>query len=400
MVMLKRVRISNFRNLGNVQFHPAGLNLLIGPNNAGKTSLCSALRFLSLASSMDLESAARESVGEIWNISNAYVKDKSVEFEVGASLQDPDSAETLDYEYLLRISAERETKGQGLSLKVDREQLMVTGAGFARTVLMECDKGKVRLLHERNFFQKNPNQYVDTTAPLTTTMLFRLYDLDTNSRANFFKQYIQSWLYYNLDPKSLRDPKVVSDRPEIRVDGANLAKAMFALHNQNPRTEKMVIDSLRAVEGKIDLFSYKDPDPESIYLFLEDVDRHRFGTQSMSDGTLRFLALAYLVHNLAESTSALGYSPLVIFEEPENGLYVNVLRNLVQKIDVGGGGGQFIFTSHSPYFIDLFEKNLIGVHLMKPGISSSTLTQLDESRVKSLLERMPLGELHFREMLA
>jgi len=396
--MLKRLRVGNFRNLANVEFRPTGLNLLIGPNNAGKTSLCSALRFLSLASSMDLESAAREAVGEVWNIPNAYLKERTLEFELAVSLKDGE--DPLAYEYALTISTERDRAGSGLVLRVASEQLFITAAGFNRTPLMECKAGHVRLLHESRFLRQHDGAYVETTAPQDATMLSRLYDLDTNPRANLFKKYLQDWLYYSLNPRSLRDPKVVSDRPAIRADGANLAKAMFALHNQDPRTERDVIDSLKAIEPKIEVFSYRDPDPESIYLFLEDTERNRFGPQSMSDGTLRFLAFAYLVHTLAAATHDYGSSPLVMFEEPENGLYVNVLRTLIEKIEPDGSHGQFIFTSHSPYFIDLFGKNLVGVHLMKPGKPSSVLTQLDEARIKKLLEEMPLGELHFREMLA
>ena len=53
--MLKRFRVNNFRSLLNVEFRPVGVNVLIGPNNAGKTNLCSALRFLGLTASQSLE---------------------------------------------------------------------------------------------------------------------------------------------------------------------------------------------------------------------------------------------------------------------------------------------------------------------------------------------------------
>ena len=70
--MLKRFRVNNFRSLLNVEFRPVGVNVLIGPNNAGKTNLCSALRFLGLTASQPLEDAIRASVGETWNIQNVY----------------------------------------------------------------------------------------------------------------------------------------------------------------------------------------------------------------------------------------------------------------------------------------------------------------------------------------
>lgn len=395
--MLKRLRIGNFRNLINVEFRPVGLNLLIGRNNAGKTNLSSALRFLSLTSLTDLVTAARDATGDAWNLANAYVKDKTIEFEVEVSIRE--GKQTLEFQYSLTLSTHAMIHGEKVPLKVEKEQLRLTGAGFQQTSLLECDRGKVRLLHEPNFLGKHPQPYVATTAPPDETMLRRLYDLDTNSRANLFKRYLHGWFYYNLAPQAMRSPRVVHDRPLIIHDGSNLSKAMHVLHNEHPRTERQVIEALRVVEPKVDVFSFAEPDPDSVYLFLEDKERNRFGPQSMSDGTLRFLTLAYLVCTLADPGQPRESTPLVIFEEPENGLYVGLLRSLLDKIAADGSSGQFIFTSHSPYFIDLFEKNLQGVHLLKPGSPSSVLVQPDPAKLAKLLEEMPLGELHFREMI-
>jgi AAA15 family ATPase/GTPase len=90
---------------------------------------------------------------------------------------------------------------------------------------------------------------------------------------------------------------------------------------------------------------------------------------------------------------------LTIIEEPENGLYVGHLKPLIERIDPSGENGQFIFTTHSPYFIDLFDDNLDGLHLMKPGRPSSVLVKPDPQKTSAMLEKMPLGEMHFREML-
>jgi len=58
-----------------------------------------------------------------------------------------------------------------------------------------------------------------------------------------------------------------------------------------------------------------------------------------------------------------------------------------------------LFTSHSPYFIDLFDNRLDGVFLMSGGEEHSTITQPDVAQVTARLETYPLGEQHFREML-
>src|SRR5208283_1067703 len=142
--MLKRFHVGNFKSLLNVEFKPVGLNLLVGPNNAGKTNLCSALRFLGLTSSGTLENAAKAALGETWNISNVYVseKEKTIELEVEAVLSD--QGEQLGFDYLLRITADRDTSSLKQSLKVAEEVLKLTAGRFQQTPLLENRNGQAK----------------------------------------------------------------------------------------------------------------------------------------------------------------------------------------------------------------------------------------------------------------
>ena len=55
--MLKEFRVDNYKSLINGVFRPQGMNLLLGMNNSGKTSLCQALQFLSGSASAPLDSS-------------------------------------------------------------------------------------------------------------------------------------------------------------------------------------------------------------------------------------------------------------------------------------------------------------------------------------------------------
>ena len=395
--MLKSFRVSNFRSLVNVEFRPAGSNLLIGPNNVGKTNLCAALRFVSLSASYGLEQAAQRAVVETWNIANVYVKSPTLQFDVTVTLQE--DGQPLDFEYSLTVGVNTNPQSGAVTLRAQSERLVVTGGGFSQTVLVECSGEQATLLHEENFLEGNVHN-PQTLSPGDATMLSRLYDLQSNRRANLFKRYLQSWTYFSLNPHALRSPDVLSDKPDIFPDGGNMTKALFALHNERPRIEKKVLEALKAIEPKADLFTFASPDPKSVHLYLEDPEGHRFGTASMSDGTLRYIVFAYLVHAMADAKAPTPFAPVIVIEEPEDGLYVGQLRALFETIDPSGASGQFIFTTHSPYFIDLWEHNLAGIHLLKPGKPSSVLTRPDAAKIQKLLEEMPLGELHYREMLA
>ncbi len=391
--MLKRFRVSNFRSLVNVEFNPTGLNLLIVPNNAGKTNLCSALRFLSLSSRSTLDEAAKAALGETWNITNVYIKNvQTMEFEIEATLQN--EAATLEFSYLLRLTSVRDPSSLGQSLIVNDEVLQVTREGVQRKNLIEFDGGEAKVLsNEENI------SYAEHLFSSEATILSRSNNLGADSRTILFWRWLQSWAYYNFSPNALRSPEIVLDTRILKQDGANLSKVLHLLHNGNPRLEIKLIEELRKFEPKLDLFTFQSPDPSVVYLFLEDKDGNRFSMRSISDGTLRFLAMAYLILANGSISNPSIPPPLTIIEEPENGLYVRALKPLIEKINPSGGSGQFIFTTHSPYMIDLFDGNLGGLHLFKPGKPSSILTRLDPDKIKKLLEEMPLGELHFREML-
>ena len=286
------------------------------------------------------------------------------------------------------------------SLRTSGEHLFVTGEGFPGTELLSFENGIGVSVNENAHLAGNGTS-PESRQPVEATMLSRVGGLDECRRANLFKEYLQSWRYYNLNPPAMRSAKVVSDRPAIQPDGANFTKALFYLHNEHPRIERNVIEALRALEPKVDLFAFQSPDPKWVFMFMVDAEGHLFGMDGISDGTLRYLAMAHIIHGLAAKTSTLArFAPLIIIEEPENGLYVGHLRTLFDKIDPTGAAGQFVFTSHNPYFIDMFEKNLDGVHVLKPGNPSAVLSKLDVQRTSKDLEEMHLGELHFREMLS
>jgi predicted ATPase len=399
--MLKRFRASNFRSLLNVDFYPSGLNLLVGPNNAGKTNLCMALRFLGRTGGHTLDAALLGAIGERWNVTNFNVPEARIlEFDVECDINF--RGQLLHFTYELRLESRRDEKAGTESLEVAEESLKASGGRFANTPLIENRAGRVRMLHEEGFAAEHPNSpyYVQANAATNATMLSRLFELDNNPRAILFRRYLQSWNYYNLNPEMLRSPDVARDDGDLLSSGANLSRALFDLHNQKPRLERKLLEAIRKLEPKLELFSFSAPDPDHVHLFGEDEKAHRFSTRSMSDGFLRFAAIAYTILLAGQQAETDGFAPLIIFEEPENGLYVGHLKPLLQRIESNGSLGQFIFTTHSPYFVDLFDKNLDGVHVLKAGTPSSVLSQPDLAKLKQLLDDMSLGEIHFHEMLA
>jgi len=387
--MLKEFRVDNFKYVINVTFEPREVNLLVGLNNSGKTNLCQAMRFVSASSLVSLDQCADFVAGTRTGIGNFFLDKRTTDFNVSAVL--PHEEEEFGFDYSLTVSPA--TQGGGVSLQLDSEQLIVTGPKFdVVTLLNNTPPGRVRLLHEKDYLHGKSNYYVETEAPRDATMLNRLYDLETNRLANLFKRYLASWGYYDLSPTALRSASHKPNEVFLKPEGSNLSSVLYRLKTSNERDYRKLLGFIRKIDPKIDLINFQGPFENNIFMYFVDAEDHSLPAWNASAGTLRFLALAYVL--LIQPPPN-----LLMIEEPENGIYVGFLKNLLEMIPQSSERSQVIFTSHSPYFIDLFDEHLDSIFVLKGGKQHSTLVRPDPEKVKARLGQFPLGEQHFREML-
>lgn len=368
--MLKRFWVNNFMSLMDFEFRPAAVNLLIGPNNAGKSNLLIAMRFLALTSQMSLERAAR-AIGRLGQLTNSYNTSNEMQFEIEFELGSTRN-------FLYRLELVNITDSMRNYILVSAEKLVSNNEIIFQRSMDE---------------EESPHDYMET-------FIFNWYlrfDHDNHGEIEILKDYLSRWSYFNFHPGFLKSSKVIANDSTVRSEGENFVKALYTCHNESPKLIMKIINTIKLLDPKFDIISFKTFDPNDvIYLNVEDDEGRKFNSQSISDGTWRFMALAYLI--ITENYDK-DLPSLIMIEEPDNGLYVGYLKELLQKIDPEGSRGQYIFTAHNPYFIDLFDNNIEGIHVFKPGKPSSILTKPDPERVQRLLEKMPLGEMHFRELL-
>ena len=408
--MLREFRVDNFKSLINVVFQPRDANLLTGRNNSGKTNLCQALRFVSGSSAFGLDKVADTAAGMRFGMTSFALDKSTIDFYVRAEL--PHDGEWLTFEYELTVSPPRARTGE-TTVRLDREVLRVDGGVFNDTVLLENVAGQGRLLREKNPANSAPAgdgrppvalppappanapRYVETTAPTDATMLQRLFDVEANPTANRFKRYLTGWTYYDLSPAAMRTPLHKPGQSVVQPDGGNLASVLFGLKNANEREYRKLMKVFRRFEPGFDVINFFGGAENNVLMVFEDRDGHSLPAANASSGTLRFLALAYVL--LAQPKT--DPSPLYVVEEPENGLHVGVLKTLFDMAAPPPDGPQLVFSSHAPYFIDLFDDHLDGLFLFDRDKGHTSVTRPDAARVKARLEEFPLGEQHFRDLL-
>ena len=399
--MLKEFRVDNFKSLINGVFRPQGMNLLLGMNNSGKTSLCQALQFVSGSAAVPLDRCADAVARGRFGMTNFALDKSTIDFRVRVHV--PYLDEELMFEYELTISPPQNGFMEA-AVGLKRELLSVTGGVFIeKTVLLENIAGRIRILDEQEFLRARHSEsetdggvgpYRETSAPTDATMLQRLYEEESSPRASRFKRYLAGWSYYDLSPASMRGAVYKPGSFVLDFDGGNLASVLFMLKSGRERDYRRLLEVIRKIEPRLDLINFMGSE-KNVFMFFEDSGGNSVPAVNASNGTLRFLAMAYVL--LIQPTNNL--SPLYMVEEPENGVHVSFLKTLIEMVDPSHGRPQLVFTSHAPYFIDLFDAHLDGVFVLDRGKGHTSITQPDIEAVKARLGEFPLGEQHFREML-
>ena len=390
--MLQEFRVDNFKSLINIVFKPQEINLLLGRNNSGKTNFCQALQFVGASSLFPLNECAERVAGGLFGMTNFAFDKSTIDFYVRAQV--PYEGENLVFEYELTISPPKNPIGEA-TVRVDAERLMATGGGFDKTILLENISGPSRLLDEKNFMDGTAN-YVEMTVPRDTTMLQCLYDLETNSRANHFKSYLNNWICYDLSPTAMRGSDFKPNEVFLNSSGGNLASVLYRLKTSDERNYRKLLKVIQEIEPKLDLINFQIfSGSRAVFMWFEDSDGHSLNAENASNGTLRFSALAYIF--LIQP--AMDLRPLLMIEEPENGIYVGFLKTLLEMASQSPARPQIVFTSHAPYFVDLFDEHLDGIFVLNQAEHHTSIRQPNVDDMKVRLKHFPLGEQHFREML-
>lgn len=169
----------------------------------------------------------------------------------------------------------------------------------------------------------------------------------------------------------------------------NLASFLYSLRLHHEHRYELIRRTTRLVAPYFDDFVLEPTVENTDFIRLEWRHlRHEgtFDVSAMSDGTIRFVALATL---FLQPTDYL--PPVILIDEPELGLHPAAMTILAALIRSASKHSQIIVATQSPSFLDHFRPQDVLVASRRSG--GTEFRRLDPAEVADELEEFRLGEL-------
>lgn len=354
---LDYITIQGFKSIASIEKLPLRpINVVIGPNGSGKSNFIGVFSFLH---------AIRE--GRLRDyVTAAGGAEKLLHF-----------GSKTTKEMTLHLSFKNE---------VNQYQLKLSPTG---------DDGLFPSFEVTYFWDKS--RY---TSPYNTGLSAReqgreagISDPKSDRIAGWVRLRLGLWRLYHLHDTSssspMRKTAKVDDNRFLSPDGANLPAFLYFLKEKHSASYNLIVRTVQRVTPFFDDFRLAPlrlkPDDIKLEWRHKKSDQY-FDASSLSDGTLRFIALATLFLQPEE------YRPSVILvDEPELGLHPYALEVLAALIRQASVTTQVIVSTQSSLLLDHFEPEDV---LVADRINGGTqLTRLDSKQLAKWLEDYSLGQL-------
>ena len=404
--MLTRLKVSGFKNLVDVDVRLGPFTCVVGPNGVGKSNLFDAIRFLSALANQTLMGAAasvRDQDSRTTDVrtlfhraADRYAKTMSFEAEMLVPKMAVDDlgqearASITFLRYSLELAYRQTVSGLvpgGLeiikeelvhisqrdalkhllfphSVKHWRESVVLgrrTNAPFIST--QEEAGNRVIYLHQDGG-AGGPLPRPAANLPRTVLSVANAAESPT---ALVARREMEAWRILRLEPATLRRPDEFAAPTRLGTDGSHLAATLYRLARdagerqgdgpvqdaQTGRTYGQIANRLVGLmDDARDVYIDRDEKRELLTLYARDNGGTPHPAWALSDGTLRFLALAVL--EMDPETQG-----LLCLEEPENGIHparipdiLDLLRDIAVDARMPAGPDnplrQVIVNTHSP----------------------------------------------------
>ena len=216
---------------------------------------------------------------------------------------------------------------------------------------------------------------------------------------NWLRSYIGNWRFYSsydVNREKIRKSVVIEQEPILYEDCGNLSSVLHFLITEHPNVFNELLHHLRqVVPGFQDLSVKARGGPgEVLALWKEQGVDTELSLADLSDGILRLLC--WLTLCLHPSPP-----PLICVDEPDQGVHPRTLPILAGLFQKASARTQIFLATHSSYFITQFKLSQIAV--MKKVDGDIVFSKPENSKViQSMLEDFgtdEIGYLHWSDQL-
>ena len=336
-MQIRSMFAANYRSLKSIRMDMAGVNLFIGENGVGKSNLYRALQLIQAAVRGRLaHEIAREGgmASALW--SGRRRSGDPVRIKLEAELLDEERALSFRYRVEAGLRPPIDAAGFAFEPQVKEEELRVD-AGRPTTMM----KRKGPLISVRNGagrMEEYPEQ-----ALTSETAIALLGDAGHYPEIGTFRRAIDGWRFFHgfrTDRDSpLRSPCLAVTATMLDEDGSNLAAVFATLKH----TRQDTVDLDRAVADAFGGARLVVPDPREFAEFalvFPDFPQRQFSPRELSDGQMRFLALAGALLSYRRPR-------FIALNEPETSLHPDMLPALAEMIASASADSQIWIVTHS-----------------------------------------------------
>lgn len=217
------------------------------------------------------------------------------------------------------------------------------------------------------------------------------YRKDNSARAGHIRRYLKSFKVYHFhdtsESSAMKLSGPVDDNGYLKEDARNLAAFLYLLQEKHPSHFHRIEMTVRSIAPFFERFDLKPRQLNTDQIKLEwkeqDSDMY-LDAHNLSDGTLRFIALATL---LLQPTPP----KTIIIDEPELGLHPFAIQKLAALLQKASATSQVVVSTQSVEFVNQFDPE--DVITVDRDEGQSVFHRLERADLEHWLDSFALGDI-------
>lgn len=375
MDIFERIHVQGFRRLQDVDIPLRPLNVLIGANSSGKTSLLDVFSLLAASASGGLQRHLSEIQGVEPNLSNLKSPSTSSFMQFDLKMSAP-SGHPIHYE--LQISP------HGIGFEITSESMTQQRAPAPPPFQhIEARRGNVRY-YVPNEGLRAPDWVVKKLESALSQVPKMFQEPE-----DFRKKLESSTHYHVLDVSKrapIRLPQQMREASLPGPDGEDIVSCLYTLREAEPDRFEAVEETLRAAFPNFERLNFPPVAAGTLALtWKESTSKHPFYMHQLSEGTLRFLWLVTLLQSP-------GLTAVTMIDEPEVSLHPDLLSLLADVMREASQRTQLIVATHADRLVRFLQPSeVLTIDVNEDG--AAQFKWADELDLEQWLEDYSLDEV-------